>query len=86
MNPGPDLDPMTDKRLKLMRLRLSHPSVGFSVEATLTENEGRWLATAMLADHADIGTGLWPRQALRGALAALGEPYASELAGSAALP
>jgi hypothetical protein len=40
----------------------------------------------MLADEPDIGTGDEPREALRAALAALGEPYASEMAASAGLP
>ena len=40
----------------------------------------------MLADEPDIGTGTDPREALRAALAALGEPYASELARDAELP
>jgi hypothetical protein len=33
-----------------------------------------------------IGTGDDPREALRAALAALGEPYATEMAASAELP
>ena len=41
---------------------------------------------AMLADEPDIGTGDDPREALRAALAALGEPFASELARDAELP
>jgi hypothetical protein len=34
----------------------------------------------MLADEPGVGTGSDPREALWAALAALGEPYASELA------
>jgi hypothetical protein len=37
----------------------------------------------MLADEPDIGTGKDPREAIRAALDALGEPYASEMAASA---
>ena len=40
----------------------------------------------MLADEPDIGTGTDPREAVRALLAALGEPFASELAASAELP
>jgi len=40
---------------------------------------------ALLADEPDIGTGSDPREALRAALAALGEPYATEMAPSADL-
>ena len=40
----------------------------------------------MLADEPDIGTASDPREALRAALAALEEPYASELAASAEQP
>ena len=39
----------------------------------------------MLADEPDIGTGSDPREALRAALAVLGEPYASDLAEGAEL-
>ena len=62
-----------------------HPDLIFHVDVTLTEHQARWLAVAMLADEPDVGTGADPREALRAALAALGEPYASELAASAEL-
>ena len=39
-------------------LRLRHPDLAFHVDVTLTEHEGRWLATAMLADEPDTGRGL----------------------------
>jgi hypothetical protein len=39
-----------------------------------------------LADEPALGVGDDPREALRVALAALGEPYASEMAASARLP
>ena len=42
--------------------------------------DGKWLAVADFADEPDVGTDHDPREALRGALAALGEPYASEMA------
>ena len=67
-------------------LRLRQPDLAFHVDVTLTELEGRWLTTAMLADEPDIGTGAEPREALRAALAALGEPFATDLAASAELP
>ena len=73
-----------EARVRAMRLR--HPGLSFYVDVTLTEKDGRWLAVAMLADEPDIGTGSDPREALRAALAALGEPYASELARDAELP
>ena len=71
---------MPDDPITVLRLRLRHPDLVFHIDVTLTEHEGRWLATAMLADEPDIGTGDDPREALRAALAALGEPFASELA------
>jgi hypothetical protein len=47
------------------------------VDVTLTERDGRWMDIAMLADEPDVGTGHDSREALR---AALGEPYASDMA------
>ena len=72
-------------RPKVTALRLRHPDLAFHVDVTLTEHDGRWLAVAMLADEPDIGTGTDPREALRAAFAALGEPFASELAGGTEL-
>ena len=69
-----------------IRLRLRHPDLVFYVDVTLTEHEGRWLAVVMLADEPDIGTGTDPCEALQAALAALGEPFASELARDVELP
>jgi hypothetical protein len=77
---------MTDEPLIVRRLRLRHPDLVFHVNVTLTEHEGRWLATALRADEPDIGTGSDPRKALRAALKALGEPYAADMATSAELP
>ena len=77
---------MTDgPQMTAMRLRLRHPDLDFYVDVTLAEIEGRWLAVAMLADEPDIGAGHEPRVALRSALAALGEQYATEMAASAEL-
>ena len=44
------------------------------------------IATALLADEPDIGTGSDPRSPLHAALEALGEPFASEMAKDAELP
>ena len=63
---------MDDAKPSVTALRLRHPDLAFHVDVTLTENDGRWLAVAMLADEPDIGTGDDPREALRAALAALG--------------
>ena len=62
---------MPDESVTVRRLRLGHPDL-VSIELTLAEHKGRWLASAMLADEPDIGTGDDPREALRAALAALG--------------
>jgi hypothetical protein len=75
-----------DEPVSVHRLRLRHPELHSYVDVTLTEHEGRWLATAMLVDEPDVGTGVDPREALRAALAARGEPYASEMARDAELP
>ena len=66
-------------------LHLTHPGLPFWVDVRLREFDGRWLAVAMLADEPDIGTGEDPREALHAALAALGEPYAAEMAAAADL-
>jgi hypothetical protein len=80
------LETMESPDQYLTVLRLRHPDLAFHVDVTLIEHEGRWLATAMLADEPDIGTGDAPRETLRAALAALGERCASEMAASAELP
>lgn len=64
----------------MRELRLTHPDLDFWVDVRLREWIGRWLAVADLADEPDVGTGDDPQTAIRGALAALGEPYASEMA------
>ena len=66
--------------------RLTHPRLDFYVEVTLHERDGRFMATADLAeDSRDIGVADTPYEALKAALAALGEPYASEMADSVEL-
>jgi hypothetical protein len=83
-DPGPR--PTNADSLAVHRPRLRHPDLVFYVDVTITEYEGRWLATAMLADEPDIGTGDDPREALKAVLAALGEPYASVMAAGARMP
>ena len=62
-------------------LRLTHPALDFYVDVTLYERDGRYMAAADLAEGSrDIGVGDTPREAVRAALAVLGEPYASEMA------
>lgn len=63
-------------------LRLTHPDLDFWVDVRLREWGGRWLAVADLAGEPDVGTGLDPREAIRAALASLGEPHATEMAES----
>jgi hypothetical protein len=55
------------------------------IAVRLREFGGRWLAGADIAGEPDIGIGMQPREAIRDALASLGEPYASELAERARL-
>jgi hypothetical protein len=63
-------------------LRLNHPDLGFYVDVTVHERDGRNMATADLGeDSRDVGVGDAPQEAVRAALASLGEPYASEMAG-----
>ena len=67
-------------------LRLTHPGLDFYVDVTLHERHGRYMATADLAeDSRDIGVGDTPQEAVRAALAALGEPSASEMADGVAV-
>jgi hypothetical protein len=62
-------------------MRLTDPDLDFYVDVRLMRFEGRWLATADLAeDRPDVGSGDTPRQAIRNALRVLGEPYATEMA------
>lgn len=66
------------------RARISDPLSAASthqVDVTLHQRDGRYMASADLAEVArDIGVGDTPRDAVRAALAPLGEPYASEMA------
>ncbi len=68
----------------MQHLRLAHPGLDFHVDVKLRPFEGRWLATADLAeDRPDVGSGDTPREAIRDALRALGEQYASDMGASA---
>ena len=61
--------------------RLTHPDLDFYVEVTFHERDGRFMATADLAeDSRDVGVGDTEQEAVRASLKALGEPYASEMA------
>ena len=57
--------------------------LAFHVGVTLTEQDGRWLGGRDAGRRARHRDGDDPREALRAALAALGEPWASEMATSA---
>ena len=60
---------------------LTHPALDFHVDVTVHERDGRFMATADLAeDSRDVGVGDTPQAAVRAALRSLGEPYASEMA------
>jgi len=68
------------------KYRLTHPDLPFYVDVIVHEREGRYLATADLAeDSRDVGVGDTPAEAVRAALKALGEPYASEMAAGVTL-
>jgi hypothetical protein len=68
----------------MQHYRLTRPDLDFHVDVTLHERDGRYTATADLAEGTlDIGTGDTPRQAGRVELMALEEPYASEMAAGA---
>ena len=61
--------------------RLTQPDLDFWVDVTVHERDGRYMATADLAeDSRDIGVGDTPQEAVRTALGSLGEPYATEMA------
>ncbi len=56
-------------------------NLDFYVDVTIHERGRRYMATADLAeDSRDVGIGDTPQEAVRAALKALGEPYASEMA------
>ena len=57
----------------------------FWVTVAVRERDGRYMATADLAeDSRDVGIGDTPLQAVRAALRSLGEPYALEMAAGVA--
>ena len=61
-------------------MRLTHPDLDFWVDVTIYERDGCYMATADLAeDSRDVGVGETPQEAVRAALEALGEPYATEM-------
>ena len=62
-------------------LRLNHLDLDFYVDVTVHDRDGRFMATADLAeDSRDVGVGDTPKEAVRAALQSLGEPDASEMA------
>lgn len=71
---------------RFTNLRVTHPDFDFWVDVRLRDWDGKWLAVADLAGEPAMGTGAEPREALRAALTALGEPYATEIARSAFPP
>jgi len=65
----------------MRHLHLTHPHLDFWVTVEIHERDGRYMATADLAeDSRDVGVGDTPQEAVRAALRALGEPYANEMA------
>lgn len=67
----------------MKHVNLSQPRLDFWVTVEIRERDGRYMATADLAeDSRDVGVGDTAQEAVGAALEALGEPYASELAGS----
>jgi len=64
--------------------RFTHPDLDFWVDVTVHERDGRYMATADLADDSrDVGVSDTPQEAVRAALRALDEPHASEMAAGA---
>ena len=65
----------------MQHLHLTHPGLDFWVTVEIHEREGSYVATADLGEESrDVGVGDTPREAVRAALKALGEPHASEMA------
>ena len=61
--------------------RLIHPELGFYVDVTVHERDGRYMATTDLGeDSRDVGVGETAQEAARAALRSLGEPHATEMA------
>jgi hypothetical protein len=64
-----------------MRIAASlNSDLDFYVDVTIHERDRRFMATADLAEDSRDGVGDTPREAVRAALRALGEPYASDMA------
>ena len=58
-----------------------HPDLDFHMDVRWRPyTRGTWTATADLGGDHDVGMGREPREAIRGALSALGERYAREMA------
>ena len=65
----------------MQHFRLTHPRLDFWVTVEIHERDGRYMAAADLAeDSRDVGVGNTLQEAVRTALRAIGEPYASEMA------
>lgn len=62
-----------------MQLRLTAPAIDFWVDVRIRSWGDRWLAVADIAGEPEIGLGRDPRQAIEGALAALGRQTAHAL-------
>lgn len=70
----------------MQSFRLTHPDLDFYVDVTVHERDGRYMAPADFGeDSRDVGVGDTAQEALRAALRSLREPYATEMAESAAL-
>ena len=64
----------------MQHLHLTHPRLDFWVTVEIHERDGRFMATAELAeDSRDVGVGDTPQEAVRAAPRGLGEPYANEM-------
>ena len=71
----------SDRLTTMPDFRLTHPDLDFYVDVTVHERDGRFMATADLAEGSrDVGVGDTPREAVKAAQRSLGEPYASEMA------
>ena len=65
----------------MQHLHLTHSHLELWVTVEIHERDGRYMATADLAeDSRDVGVGDTPQEAVRAALRSLGEPYAGEMA------
>jgi hypothetical protein len=67
----------------MRRSRPTCSNLDFQVDVTGHERDGRFMATADLAeDSRDVGVGDTPQEAVKAALRALGDSYTSEMGGS----